>query len=223
MAVRIRVQVDGRPLVKLVADLLILGGAASVLVFAWALLDGAFYQYNQKAQFETEVAGGDLGIAKQISLPEARPQPRTAFHLLPNLPKLLERDPLLIGKLEVPRIGLSVMVREGVDDATLRRAAGHVPSTALPGELGNLVILGHRDTFFRSLRQLEQGDTVQVSTARGLFTYEIESIQVVEPEEIHLTAPASEAVATLITCYPFKFIGPAPRRFVARARLKESF
>jgi len=219
---------DGRPLLKLAANLLILAGTASVLVFAWALLDGALYQHTQKLQFETEVAGGDSGIAKEVSLAGARPQPNTTFHLLPgllkqHLPKLLERDPLLIGKLEVPRIGLSVMVREGVDDQTLRRAAGHLPSTALPGEPGNLVILGHRDTFFRSLRELEQGDIVQVSTARDHFTYEIESIQVVEPDSINLAAPASESVATLITCYPFTYIGPAPRRFVARARLRERF
>jgi len=217
--VRIRVQLEGRRLLKLAGDLLIVGGAASLLVFAWAMLDGAYYQYTQKIRFDTRIADGDPGIAKQISPTEARPRSETAFRLLPTLRQHLEPDPLLICKLEVPRIGLSVMVREGVDDATLRRAAGHVPSTALPGEPGNLVILGHRDTFFRGLRDLEYGDTLEVSTARGHFTYAIESIQVVDPNGITLTAPASEAVATLITCFPFKYIGPAPRRFVARARL----
>ncbi len=217
---RIRVKHDGR-VVKLTANLLILAGIASLLVFAWAMLDGAFYQYTQKLQFETEVAGGDPRIAKEISVPGARPQPISAFHLMPSLSKLVKRDPLLIGKLEAPRIGLNVMVREGVDEGTLRLAAGHLPSTALPGEPGNLVILGHRDTFFRSLRELEQGDVVTVSTAQGHFAYEIESIQVVEPDGIDLTAPNSEAVATFITCFPFNYVGPAPRRFLARARLKE--
>ena len=112
---RIRVKSDDRSLLKLAADLLILVGAASVLVFAWAMLDGAYYQYSQKLQFETEVTDGSLGVAKQISLPEARLQFETAFQFLPHLPKA-ERDPLLIGKLESPRIGLSVMLREGVDD-----------------------------------------------------------------------------------------------------------
>jgi len=223
LGVRIRVKSDGRPLLKLTANLLILAGTASLLVFAWAMLDGAYYQYTQKLQFEKDVAGGDPGIAKEISVAGARPQPISGFRLLPSLTKLVKRDPLLIGKLEAPRIGLNVMVREGVDEGTLRRAAGHLPSTALPGEPGNLVILGHRDTFFRSLRELEQGDVVTVSTAQGHFTYEIESIQVVDPGGIQLSAPNSDAVATFITCFPFDYVGPAPRRFVARARLKERF
>jgi sortase A len=223
LAVRIRVKSGGRSLLNLAANLLIFAGIASILVFAWALLDGAYYQYTQKVQFEAQVADVDPGMAKEISVPGPRPQSNTRYRLLPGLPKFPARDPLLIGKLEVPRIGLSVMVREGVDDATLRRAAGHLPSTALPGEPGNLVILGHRDTFFRGLRELEQGDAVTVSTTRGHFTYQIESIQVVEPDSIDLAAPASEAVATFITCFPFKYVGPAPQRLVARARLKQPF
>jgi sortase A len=114
-----------------------------------------------------------------------------------------------------------VMVREGMDSTTLRRAVGHVPSTALPGQPGNFVVLGHRDTFFRPLRELEKGDTVQISTTRGRFTYSVESIEVVEPEGISLGAPPSESVATLITCFPFNYVGTAPRRFVARARLRD--
>lgn len=126
--------------------MLMLACAASLLLFTWALFDGAFYQYAQKLQFTAEVAGGGRGIAKPISLPETRPRPGIAAQILP---KLLVPDPLLVGKLDVPRVGLSVMIREGMDAATLRRAVGHVPSTSLPGELGNVAILGHRDTFFR--------------------------------------------------------------------------
>lgn len=219
LVVRIRVKCTGRSLLKLIADLLILGGCVLVLEFTWAWTDGAYYQHNQKLHFESDVVGGYLENSKQDSFSEARPQLVRTFHLLAGLPKRLERDPLLLGELEVPRIGLSIMVRQGVDDVTLRRAAGHLPSSALPGERGNSVILGHRDTFFRGLRELERGDTVRISTARGQFTYEVESIEVVEPDHINLTAAPSDAVATLITCFPFKYVGPAPRRFVARARL----
>ena len=209
---------------KLTADLLILAGVASLLAFGWAMVDGAYYQFTQRHRFEAaiskaELADGSLGTAEEISPPEARPRSARPIRLLQSLLNLPERDPLIVGELEVPRIGLSVMVREGVDDATLRRAAGHLPSTALPGEPGNLVILAHRDTFFRGLRDLEQGDTVRISTTRATFSYKIESIQVVEPDGIDLTSPASEAVATFVTCFPFNYIGPAPRRFVARARL----
>jgi sortase A len=113
------------------------------------------------------------------------------------------------------------MVREGMDSATLRRAVGHVPSTALPGQVGNFVVLAHRDTFFRRLRELEKGDTVRIVTTRGRFTYTVESLEVMEPEGVSLTAIPSEAIATLITCFPFNYVGPAPRRFVATARLND--
>ncbi len=203
-----------RPLLNLAAVLLMVVGTAGVLGFAWATFDAAYYQYTQKIQFEAQIAPG----APEI--PESRRPLDVVFHRPANLPKLSGRDPLLISELEAPRVGLSVMVREGLDAATLRRAVGHVPSTALPGEVGNFVVLGHRDTFFRPLRGLEKGDTVRISTTRGRFTYAIETIEVVEPEGIALTAPTSEAVATLITCFPFNYVGPAPRRFVARARLR---
>ena len=224
---RIRMKFGDRPLLRSAADLLLLVGIASMLLFAWSLLDGTFYQYTQKRQFSAEVAGGVPWIAKQIAVPEIRPQPQSRFQLVPTPPRPA-RDPLLIGELDVPRLGLSVMVREGMDAATLRRAVGHVPSTALPGQMGNFVVIAHRDTFFRPtffrpLRELEKGDTVQVVTTQGRFTYTIESLEVVEPEGIKLTAPKTEAIATLITCFPFNYVGPAPRRFVATARLREGF
>ncbi len=225
---RIRMKVGSqRQLLHWAADLLMLLGIAGLLLFAWSLLDGTYYQYAQKRQFEDQVAGAQAvavgastGIAKTIAIPETLPQPEAPFQLLPNPPKLPKPDPLLIGELDVPRVGLSVMVRDGMDDITLRRAVGHVPSTALPGQVGNFVVIAHRDTFFRPLRQLEKGDTVRIDTARGRFTYTVESIEVVEPEGISLTAPPSESIATLITCFPFNYVGPAPRRFVARARLE---
>lgn len=224
---RIRIKTGPRRLLKWAADLLILAGAAALLVYAWARLDGTYYQYSQQLQFESEseAAGTGRGIEEEIAVPAARPQsqPNPRLRLLPSLPSLMQRDPLLIGKLEVPRLGLSVMVREGVDEETLRRAAGHVPSTALPGQPGNLVILAHRDTYFRGLHDLQRGDAVTVTTLRGRFTYQIESIEVVDPEGIRLEQPASASIATFITCFPFKYIGPAPQRFVARARLKKQF
>ncbi len=195
------------------ADLLMLLGTAGLLLFAWSLLDGAYYQHTRKSEFEAEIAGGSELFAP------TRPQPEV--QLLSKPPRPPARDPLLIGELDVPRLGLSVMVREGMDATTLRRAVGHVPSTALPGQVGNFVVLAHRDTFFRRLRELQKGDTVRIVTARGRFVYTVESLEVVEPEGISLTAPPSEAVATLITCFPFNYVGPAPRRFVATARLNE--
>lgn len=124
----------------------------------------------------------------------------------------------LIGRIDIPRLLLSVVVVEGVDKSSLRRAVGHIPGTALPGETGNVGLAGHRDTFFRPLMHLRIKDEVQLSTLSGNFTYEVESIRIVEPENVGALAPSAENVLTLVTCYPFYFVGPAPKRWIVRAR-----
>jgi sortase A len=124
----------------------------------------------------------------------------------------------LIGRMEIPRLLLSTIVVEGVDKITLRRAVGHIPGTALPGDPGNVGLAGHRDTFFRSLKDVRIKDEVQFSTLRGNFRYEVESIRVVEPDNVGVLAPSGENVLTLVTCYPFYYFGPAPQRWIVRAR-----
>ena len=123
----------------------------------------------------------------------------------------------LIGRLEVPRLGLAVIVEEGVDKGTLRHAAGHVPGTPLPGEPGNVVVAAHRDTLFRPLKDIHEGDELRFVTPDGSFEYKVMKTQIVKPTETEILASGSEAGATLITCYPFGFIGPAPERFVVQA------
>jgi len=124
----------------------------------------------------------------------------------------------LIGRIEIPRLLLSAVVVEGVDKTTLRRAVGHIPGTALPGHAGNVGLAGHRDTFFRPLKDLKIKDEVQLSTLQGNFKYEVESLRVVEPDNVGVLAPSGENVLTLVTCYPFYFVGPAPQRWIVRAR-----
>jgi sortase A len=124
----------------------------------------------------------------------------------------------LIGRLSVPRLHLSAMVREGIDGNTLQLAVGHIPGTALPGQLGNVGVAGHRDTFFRGLKDLRTMDEVQFSTGSGDYKYVVESLIVVEPDNLGVLATSSENVLTLVTCYPFSYFGTAPRRFVVRAR-----
>jgi sortase A len=109
------------------------------------------------------------------------------------------------------------MVSEGVDRKTLRLAAGHIPSTALPGQSGNVCVAGHRDTFFRGLKDLRVKDEVRFATPGGEFTYVVESLTIVGPAEVSVLAPSLENVLTLVTCYPFSYIGPAPKRFIVRA------
>jgi sortase A len=124
----------------------------------------------------------------------------------------------LVGRIDIPRLLLSVVVVEGIDRTTLRRAVGHIPGTALPGEAGNVGLAGHRDTFFRPLKDLKVNDEVQLSTLKGIFKYEVVSLRIVDPDNVGVLAPSGENVLTLVTCYPFYFVGPAPRRWIVRAR-----
>jgi sortase A len=126
--------------------------------------------------------------------------------------------PGLIGRLEIPRLDVSVIVMEGEDDATLDVAVGHLPDTALPWEDGNAVIAGHRDTFFRPLKHVREGDEIRMTTARGTFDYRVIRTEIVEPTSLQVLAPTPHRSLTLVTCYPFSYIGSAPQRFVIHAR-----
>jgi sortase A len=124
----------------------------------------------------------------------------------------------LIGRIKIPRLLLSVVVVEGIDTRTLRRAVGHILGTALPGQPGNVGLAGHRDTFFRLLKDLKIKDEIQILTLNGNFKYQVEWLRVVEPENVGVLASSGENELTLVTCYPFYYLGPAPKRFIVRAR-----
>jgi len=220
MVVRVRLQPPWKLFLGVVADLLIVGGVAGMLVWFWGLSDGAVYQYSQSAHFSREAAGGDFEIAGNTAVIQASSRSGVSYWIAPILPK---RDPLLLGRIEIPSIQLTVMMREGVDTTSLRKAAGHLPSSALPGKEGNVVVLGHRDTFFRPLRGIAQGDPIRVKTRSGSFQYVVDLIRVVEPEQsLAFEEDMSVKSLTLITCFPFDYVGPAPRRFVVRARMASS-
>ncbi|MEO8096090.1 MAG: class D sortase [Acidobacteriota bacterium] len=123
----------------------------------------------------------------------------------------------LIGRIEILRLGVSVAVVEGTGSRALRRAAGHIEGTALPGQAGNVGISAHRDTFFRPLRNIQRHDSITLATGRGEFHYRVVSTKVVSPEDVAVLNPDGNEILTLVTCYPFYFIGPAPSRFIVRA------
>jgi sortase A len=123
----------------------------------------------------------------------------------------------LIGRISVARLGVSVIVMEGTAGPTLRRAAGHISGTALPGQQGNVGIAAHRDTFFRPLRDIRKDDLITVTTSRGEFRYRVVSTQIVDPDDVSVLNSDGSDVLTLVTCYPFNFIGAAPNRFIVRA------
>jgi sortase A len=123
----------------------------------------------------------------------------------------------LLGQLDVPRLGLSVAVLEGDDERTLRLGAGHLPDTPPPWRDGNTALAGHRDTFFRPLQHLRIGDGIDMVTRHGSFHYRVRSLTVVDPDAVWVLAPSARVQLTLITCYPFRYLGSAPQRFVVQA------
>lgn len=131
-------------------------------------------------------------------------------------------QPPALAVLRIPKIHLEVPVLEGTDARTLNRGAGWIEGTAKPGDRGNVGIAGHRDSFFRGLKDVEMNDTINLETSDGTASYVVEQIRIVKPEDVSVLDPASEPVLTLVTCYPFRFIGSAPKRYVVTARLVKS-
>jgi sortase A len=174
--------------------LLGLGVACSVW---WGVvsLQATRYQYEQRAALERMRAAVSAVVNDSVALPSGS----------------------LIGSLDIPRLRLSAMIAEGDDDATLNMAIGHLSDTPLPWHEGNSALAGHRDTFFRPLQHIRVGDEVRVSTVRGDFRYQVRETMVVGPDDVWVLDPTDRPTLTLITCYPFNYVGKAPRRFIVRA------
>lgn len=124
-----------------------------------------------------------------------------------------------VARLRIPRLGLDTVVVEGTDQDSLKLGPGHLPGSALPGEPDNCIIAGHRDGAFRRLAAIALGDVVEVEGGRGAARYRVASIAVVPRDDARSLAPASRPLLTLVTCYPMRFIGPAPERLVVRGEL----
>lgn len=131
-------------------------------------------------------------------------------------------DDNLVGLLEIPRLGVSTPVVEGDDSRALRGAAGHLRDTPRPWESGNSAIAAHRDGLFRPLKNIRIGDEVTVMTPRGEVRYEVKRTRIVMPTDLSVLAPTQGQTLTLITCYPFNYIGSAPKRFIVQAERVES-
>jgi sortase A len=125
----------------------------------------------------------------------------------------------LLGRLEAPSVKLSTVILEGTDDGTLSRGSGHIEDTPVPGQPGNVGIAGHRDTTFRALRNIHVGDPLDYKTADRIYRYRISKTMIVGPDDVYVLDPTAQPALTLVTCYPFEFIGHAPRRFIVRADL----
>jgi sortase A len=124
-------------------------------------------------------------------------------------------DPLAV--LRIPKLRLEVAVLPGTDDRTLDRAVGHIEDTAAPGADGNSGIAGHRDSFFRGLKDIAAGDAIELDTLQGTEVYRVERTWIVTPDDVAVLDPTPTRSLTLVTCYPFYFVGSAPERFIVRA------
>jgi sortase A len=163
----------------------------------------------------------NIGYWVHLNLKAARSQSQGARELerSGSVSSLSPSTGDIVGRLDIPRLSLSTVVFEGADQDVLERGAGHLPGSALPGEHGNTVLAAHRDTFFRPLRNIREGDVVKIHTPPGDSVYIVKSARVVEPDEVDVLKPTPQPALTLITCYPFRYVGPAPERFVVRAIL----
>jgi LPXTG-site transpeptidase (sortase) family protein len=198
----------------------------ALAAYMYVLLDSTLYQAYAEWRFEQQLDGRSgtvfgflvdrLGIRRAEDETPAMTKDEEA-QPPPGLPAQPEKGAVL-GRLEIPRLRVSVMVREGVDDATLRKALGHVPGTAIPGRTGNVAVSGHRDTFFRPLRFIRKDDVIRFVTEQGRFEYLVESTRVVTPKNVEVLNATAQPTMTLITCYPFYYLGHAPKRFIVRAR-----
>ena len=229
-----------QPVLDAFRVLFLVAGLAGIGYYGYSLADQYVYQAYANWTFDQEIAGhhvtftdylrSETGLRYFLPEPPTAPGIAKAPSVTPEPGVIAPPRPAngdLLGRLEIPRLNLAAIVREGVDDDTLRRAVGHVPSTALPGEAGNFSIAAHRDTLFRALKDIRKDDRVTFQSDNHTFTYQVFSTRIVKPTDISVLQPepdqkhAPQKTLTMITCYPFYFVGSAPERFIVKARLVE--
>jgi sortase A len=180
---------------------LLIFGVLALGYGAWVLVDAHLYQKRAVRQFESR-ARSEAGTSQPA---ERRPA----------LQPVADGTPF--ARLEIDRLNMDTMVIEGVTDADLRKAVGHIPYTALPGNPGNVGLAGHRDTSFRQLRHIQDGDLISLTTSQGRHVYQVENTEIVKPEDSEVLRPTAQPTLTLVTCFPFYYVGSAPNRFIVQA------
>jgi sortase A len=203
-------------------NILFVIGILALGYYGYAVVDARIFQAYQTRQFEQAVSRSPLDSSLvETSNPQlynaATPLP--VAHATAPSSGTFVRPVKVLGQIEIRKIGLAVMILDSIDSHSLRRAVGHVPDTALPGQPGNVVIAGHRDTFFRDLRKITKNDEILLKTFQGPIRYVIDFSEVVGPNDTEVLEPSSDSILTLVTCYPFHYVGDAPKRFIVRAHM----
>jgi LPXTG-site transpeptidase (sortase) family protein len=199
---------------------LLLIGLLCLGIYTWSWLDTWLYDRAQSAKLEQALAAQAeirTPATESDSFESMRKGVERERKKEHQAPAALESGEL-IGRIAVDRLGVSAIVLEGVGMRELRRGAGHIPATPLPQqEEGNVGIAAHRDSFFRALKDIRENDTIEMTTLDGTFHYKVEWTKIVKPEDVSVLEPTDEPALTLVTCYPFYYVGSAPKRFIVRA------
>lgn len=244
---RVQESVLGNSLIRWLRILLLIAGLSCTGYYVYSVCHQYVYQSYENWAFEQHIAGyrnvtfSDY-VREQTPLrfvfgTRAPAAPAPAAPSVARVEPKPEAAPVpppegtVLGRIEIKRLRLSAMVRQGVDAKTLSVAVGHVPSTALPGQVGNFAIAAHRDTLFRGLKDIKKGDLVTFESATGTFTYRVLATKIVKPSDVGVlradggglipvtSSGTPEHLLTMITCYPFYYVGSAPKRFIVQAEL----
>jgi sortase A len=193
--------------------LLVAAGTVALAVYAGACVHATLHQQREMQRF-------DHALEARRSLPQpGEPDMREwSSERIRRYEEARGTPVEALARLDIPHANVSVMVLDGTDDQTLELGVGRIEGTARPGEPGNVGIAGHRDGFFRGVRHLERGDAITLTTLEGVVRYEVTDLRIVDPDDVEVLAPTAQNSLTLVTCYPFYYVGAAPRRFVVRAR-----
>lgn len=203
---------------------LLIVGALLLGWCGWTLAEAHAWQryagWSLERQRRGETASVAQYLASRVGL-GAKERPAPPSPAAPEAEPLPSRGDLL-GRLDIPRLGLSAIVLEGDDAATLKLGVGHIPGTALPGPRGNMALAAHRDSFFRPLHEIRRADEIELTTARRTYRYRVSDVAIVPPEDVAVLRDTPKPSLTLVTCYPFWWVGNAPKRFVVHASRIES-
>jgi sortase A len=222
------------PLRRILQIFLATVGLAALGYYGYTLVDQFVYQKYENWAFDQQISGRagvtfgsyvrektPFGFLVGEKAEVAGPKP------LPDAKQARPGTGALLGRVTIDRLNLAAIVREGVDDQTLRTAVGHVPSTSLAGQPGNFAIAAHRDTLFRALKDIRRDDLIAFQSAEATYTYQVAATKIVKPSDVSvlrsdgggLVGSSPSPLLTMITCYPFYYVGAAPKRFIVEARL----
>jgi sortase A len=217
----LRISALGRTVLHGSERLLIAAGLICVLVYvctriyATAMYQSGLWSFSQLKSGSAAVKNEERGRAVDFSQ-------WTGKRVTAYKQALATHMGAPLAVLTIPRLRLDVPVFEGTDDLTLNRGAGRIVGTARPGERGNIGIAAHRDGFFRGLKDVRPGDRIELAQLRRKFVYTVDNISVVDPGDVTVLHARPQASLTLVTCYPFYFIGDAPQRYIVQASLANS-